>query len=95
VGAGLTPELLAAFLWKRVTPAGGTASIGAGMLVTTLITVFSEPLGRWLNTSVGFSGDVTEYMIYPAVIASIVCLVGVSLLTPPSTEEKWRPFHGA
>jgi len=95
VGAGLTPALLAAFLWKRVTPAGGTASIAAGMLVTTLITVFSEPLGRWLNTSVGFSGDVTEYMIYPAVLASIVCLVGVSLLTPPSPEAKWRPFHDA
>ena len=38
VGAGLTPALLAAFLWKRVTAAGGTASIAAGMLVTTLIT---------------------------------------------------------
>src|SRR5690625_7359772 len=26
VGAGLTPALLAAFLWKRVTTAGGVAS---------------------------------------------------------------------
>ena len=94
VGAGLTPALLAAFLWKRVTPAGGTASIAAGMTVTTLITVLQEPLGRWLRTSVGFTGDVTEYMIYPAVAASILCLVVVSLLTPPSPEEKWKPFMG-
>jgi SSS family solute:Na+ symporter/sodium/proline symporter len=92
VGAGLTPALLAAFLWKRVTPAGGTASIAAGMLVTTLITVWKEPLGAWLRSGWGFTGDVTEYMIYPAVLASIACLVGVSLLTPPPPEEKWRPF---
>ncbi len=92
VGAGLTPALLAAFLWKRVTPAGGTASIAAGMSVTTAITVWQEPIGTWLRTSWGFKGDVTEYMIYPAVIASIACLVVVSLLTPPPPEEKWRPF---
>jgi len=92
VGAGLTPALLAAFLWRRVTPAGGTASIAAGMLVTTLITVFQRPLTAWLNATWGFTGDVTEYMIYPAVLASILCLVVVSLLTRPSPEARWRPF---
>ncbi len=92
VGAGLTPALLAAFLWKRVTPAGGTFSIAAGMLTTVVITVFQAPLGGWLRTRWGFGGDVTEYMIYPAVVASILTLVVVSLLTPPSPEEKWRPF---
>jgi len=92
VGAGLTPALLAAFLWRRVTAAGGTASIAAGMLVTTLITVFQEGLSEWLSASWGRNVDVTEYMIYPAVLASILCLVLVSLLTPPSPEEKWKPF---
>ncbi|HVR70534.1 MAG TPA: sodium:solute symporter family protein [Vicinamibacteria bacterium] len=92
VGAGLTPALLAAFLWKRVTPAGGTASIATGMLVTTLITVFQSPLTAWLGTRWGFTGDVTEYMIYPAVLSSIFCLVVVSLLTAPSPEARWRPF---
>ena len=37
----------------------------------------------------------TEYMIYPAVAASILCLVLVSLLTPASPEEKWKPFVDA
>jgi SSS family solute:Na+ symporter/sodium/proline symporter len=92
VGAGLTPALLAAFLWKRVTPSGGTASIAAGMAVTTLITVFEAELSAWLTAAWGRTVDVTEYMIYPAVIASVLCLVVVSLLTPPSPEEKWRPF---
>jgi SSS family solute:Na+ symporter/sodium/proline symporter len=92
VGAGVTPALLAAFLWKRVTPAGGTASIAAGMLVTTLITWKQLALTAWLNARWGFTGDVTEYMIYPAVLASILCLVGVSLATPPPPPEKWKPF---
>jgi SSS family solute:Na+ symporter/sodium/proline symporter len=92
VGAGLTPALLAAFLWKRVTPAGGTASIAAGMLVTALVTWQATPLSAWLSARQGASVDVTEYMIYPAVAASVLCLVVVSLLTPPPAEDKWRPF---
>lgn len=92
VGAGLTPALLAAFLWKRVTPAGGTASIAAGMLVTSLITWQQEPLSAWLSSRFGAPLDVTEFMIYPAVIASLVCLVGISLMTTPSAEERWKPF---
>lgn len=92
VGAGLTPALLAAFLWKRVTPQGGTASIAAGMAVTTLITAFQAELSAWLTSAWGHAVDVTEYMIYPAVFASLLCLVGVSLMTPHSPEEKWRPF---
>jgi solute:Na+ symporter, SSS family len=95
VGAGITPALLAAFLWKRVTPAGGTASVAAGMLVTTLITVFQVPLTAWLNTQWGFMGDVTEYMIYPAVLASISSLVVVSLLTRPAPEAGWKHFFDA
>jgi len=93
VGAGLTPALLAAFLWKRVTPAGGTASIAAGMLVTVAITWQQEALSSWLTGSWGHPVDVTEYMIYPAVLASILCLVVVSLLTPPSPPERWAPFR--
>jgi SSS family solute:Na+ symporter/sodium/proline symporter len=95
VGAGLTPALLAAFLWRRVTPAGGTASIAAGMLVTALVTAFQAPLSAWLQARWGFKGEVTEYMIYPAVVASIATLVLVSLATPPPPEEKWRPFVDA
>jgi SSS family solute:Na+ symporter/sodium/proline symporter len=94
VGAGLTPALLAAFLWKRVTPQGGTASIAACMLSTTLITWQQGPLSAWLSGIYGTPVDVTEFMIYPAVLASIACLVGVSLLTPASPEDRWKPFMG-
>jgi Na+/proline symporter len=85
VGAGLTPALLAAFLWKRVTTAGGVASIATGMAVTLAITVANsvmvEPL---LDTS---------YIVLPAAGASILALITVSLMTPPDPQEKWRKFY--
>lgn len=84
VGAGVTPALLSAFLWKRTSVAGGVASIAAGMIVTAAITVANivrtEPLIE------------TYYIIIPAAGASILCLVFVSLLTPAPSESKWRPF---
>jgi Na+/proline symporter len=84
VGAGITPALLAAFLWKRVTPAGGVASIISAIVVTIGITVFNASLAEpWIET---------DYIIIPAAIASIVALVVVSRLTPASPEEKWKPF---
>src|SRR5690625_896983 len=39
VGAGLTPALLAAFLWKRVTTAGGVAHCYSGMGVNLIIII--------------------------------------------------------
>jgi solute:Na+ symporter, SSS family len=85
VGAGLTPALLAAFLWKRVTTAGGVASIATGMAITLAITVansvMTEPL---LDTS---------YIVIPAAGASVLALILVSLMTPPDPREKWKDFY--
>jgi len=89
VGAGLTPALLATFLWKRVTPQGAVASLLTGMISVLacnfLPKIFaSDAWPIWIQDS--------EYHVYPAVILSIVALVGVSLSTPPSPKEKWAPF---
>ncbi|MGB2869006.1 MAG: sodium:solute symporter family protein [Bacteroidota bacterium] len=84
VGAGLTPALLAAFLWKRVTVQGGLASIIAGMGVTLVITFANILLPQPLME--------TDYIVLPAASASILCLIVVSLLTPQSPVEKWQPF---
>ncbi len=85
VGAGLTPALLAAFLWKRVTTAGGVASIATGMGVTLLITIINsirpEPLILF------------EYIVLPAAGLSITALIVVSLLTPPDPKKKWEKFY--
>ena len=83
VGAAVTPALLAAFLWKRVTVAGGVASVAAGMIVTLIFGILN---------SVGISNLSYDYIIYPAGGASIFILIVVSLLTPHSPEEKWKPF---
>ena len=70
-GAGITPALLAAFVWPRATREAGVASIVAGS-VTTLVweiaglTAIGYPLG--INT------------IYPALAASIATLVGVTVM---------------
>jgi SSS family solute:Na+ symporter len=92
VGAAVTPALLAAFLWKRATPAGGVASVGLGMLSTLAFGalanygVESLPLG-FVDMPLDY-----DYIIYPAATFSILGLVIVSLATGPSPEEKWKPF---
>ncbi len=77
-GTGITPALMAAFFWRRATPAGGVSSIGAGMLTTALWELLGRPLD-WPT-------------VYPALGMSLLCLVLVSLATPKPAEEKWRPF---
>jgi solute:Na+ symporter, SSS family len=85
IGAGLTPALLAAFLWKRVTTAGGVASIATGMGVTLAIAIInsvrSEPFIPF------------DYIVLPAAGLSIIVLIVVSLLTPPDPKEKWEKFY--
>ena len=85
VGAGLTPALLAAFLWKRVTTAGGVASIVTGMGVTLIITIANSLLEEPLLPF--------EYIVLPAAGLSIVVLIVVSLLTKPDPKEKWEKFY--
>lgn len=84
VGAGITPALLAAFLWKRVTVAGGVASIVSGMGVTLVITILNIVLPEPLLE--------TDFIILPAAGTSLLCLIVVSLLTPPPRDEQWKPF---
>jgi len=85
VGAGLTPVLLAAFLWKRVTTAGGVASIATGMGVTILITVVNSILPEPFIS--------TDYIVIPAASASLAALIVVSLLTRPDPDHKWKKFY--
>ncbi len=94
VGASLTPALLAAFLWKRVTPQGGVACIGGGLgsilgigLLSRLGVNFTLTVG---GTEFDFAGS--EYIVIPGVLISMTLLVVVSLLTSPSPKEKWAPF---
>jgi SSS family solute:Na+ symporter len=94
VGASVTPVLLAAFLWKRVTAAGGVACIAGGMGSILLIKVLNTVgVGFTLTISGGeFNFASSDYIVIPGVLSSISLMVVVSLLTKPSPEEKWAPF---
>lgn len=94
VGASLTPALLAAFLWKRVTPAGGVACIAGGLGSIIGIGILKR-LGWNFTLAIGtaeFDFGASDYIVIPGVIISITLLVLVSLLTRRSPEEKWAPF---
>jgi SSS family solute:Na+ symporter/sodium/proline symporter len=82
-GAGITPALLAALVWRRATRAAGVLSILAGMLTT----LGWEVAGK-IRTA---EGPATAYplgieTIYPALVLSIGTLILVSYLTPPPTD---------
>jgi SSS family solute:Na+ symporter len=83
--AALTPVILAAFYWKRATAWAAVASIATG----TFVTVFwdSDFVHNRLPAIVS-----ERDAIFPALLASLLCLFVVSLLTPPPSEEKLRPF---
>ena len=94
VGASLTPALLAAFLWKRVTPAGGVACLAGGMGSIVGIGLLDR-LGYDFTVMLGgqpFDLANYQYIVIPGVLTSVTLMVAVSLLTPPSPAAKWKPF---
>jgi SSS family solute:Na+ symporter/sodium/proline symporter len=94
VGAAVTPALLAAFLWKRVTPLAGTVSVAAGIVATVAFALLAR-FGGIAELNLGFVSMPLEYdyIIYPAGVASILCLIVFSLAGKPPPEEKWKPFQ--
>ncbi|MCG8461260.1 MAG: sodium:solute symporter family protein [Holophagales bacterium] len=93
VGAAVTPALIAAFLWKRATPAGGMSSLAAGILATLGFAIWVNAGGTMDFGPLQINQDTAyDYIIYPAFALSLVTLVGVSLLGKPPEEAKWRPF---
>jgi Na+/proline symporter len=87
IGASLAPVLIASFFWKRVTAAGGIASMIAGMSVPVINKIFEVT-----DTSIWVFPVDTDYIAIPSLVASLVLLIVVSLLTKPSPEDKWKPF---
>ena len=83
--AALTPVILAAFFWRRATAAGAVASIAAG----TFVTIFWDFgfVHRHLPAIVSERDS-----IFPALLASLLCLGVVSLLTRPPSEAQLAPF---
>jgi len=70
-GAGITPSLVAAFVWPRATATGAVASIATGIAVTI----------GWELVGARFLPGVPT--VYPAIALSVAALVVGSLATPP------------
>ncbi len=92
VGAAVTPALLAAFLWKRVTPTGGVLSIAAGIVTTIAFGVLASGGMTHLDLGLFRMPLDYDYIIYPAATASVLSLVVGSLATAPSPEELSNRF---
>ena len=88
-GTGITPALLAAFIWPRATRFGGVASIAAGM-ATTLGWEIAAKMRTPPNTATSY--PLGFETIYVALAASVVTLVAVSLMTPPPRKDEVARF---
>jgi SSS family solute:Na+ symporter/sodium/proline symporter len=83
--AALTPVILAAFYWRRATASAAVASIFTG----TFVTVFWD--SAFIHHHVpAILAD--RDAIFPALIASLLCLILVSLLTPRPNLAHLQPF---
>ncbi|MBM3794498.1 MAG: sodium:solute symporter family protein [Acidobacteria bacterium] len=78
-GAAVTPSVMAVFFWKRANAQGAVASIFLGTVVTIA--------WQWSGSEID--------AIYPALCASVLALVFVSLATPPPAPEKVNSFFEA
>lgn len=82
-GAGITPALVAVFFWKRATVAGGVLSILGGMTTTVLWEIINKIQGHH---------PLEVPAVYPALICSLLLLIGISLLGRKPSPDKWRAF---
>jgi len=87
-GASITPALIAALAWKRVTKAAGLTSIVGGAVVTLGLKIsgyiwpqIMVPLGDPNGDPFGIP------IIYPALIVSLLGLFVVTYLTKPPDKE--------
>ena len=76
-GTAVTPAVMAVFFWRRTTNAGAITSI----LLGTVITVGWQLMQQYGPAS--FQNEISGIdAVYPALAASLVSLIVVSLLTP-------------
>ena len=76
-GAAVTPAVMAVFFWKRTTTAGAISSIVLGTVITVAWELLQQHGPAWITNAIGGIDAV-----YPALLASVFSLVGISLLTP-------------
>ena len=81
-GAGVTPSLVAALIWKRATAMGAVTSIVTGVALTLI----------WEFSGLGEKTQIDP--VIPAIALSVASLVVISLLTAKPKEEQLKQFFG-
>ncbi len=82
-GAAVTPAVMAVFFWPRATPAGAISSIVLGTVVTVAWEL-TQQYGP--NATAGSIGQIDA--VYPALAASVLSLVLVSLFSKQKASDK-------
>lgn len=92
-GVAITPALLAALAWKKVTKTAGLVSIVAATIITVGLKLagyiwpsIMKPMGDPNADPFGIP------ILYPAVIVSVFCLVVLSFFTKPPEKEVLDKF---
>jgi SSS family solute:Na+ symporter/sodium/proline symporter len=82
-GTAVTPAVMAVFFWRRTTTAGAVTSILLGTVVTVGWQLLQQHGPDSVQKQIG-SVDA----VYPALAASVLSLVFVSLMTPRPTQAQ-------
>ena len=82
-GATFGPLMLMSLFWKRINRAGAVAGMIGGGCMVFIWNLLVRPLG----------GIWDIYELLPAFIFSIICIIVVSLLTPPPSEKIEEEFE--
>ena len=82
-GATFGPLMLLSLFWKRINRAGAVAGMVGGGCMVFVWNLLVRPLG----------GVWDLYELLPAFVFSALCIVVVSLLTAPPSEEICREFE--
>jgi SSS family solute:Na+ symporter len=88
-GVAITPALIAALAWKRVTKTAGLVSITSGVVISLFLKIMTYILPERLVPD----GDPWGIpLIYPGMIVSIGSLIIVSLLGKKPDPSEWKPL---
>jgi SSS family solute:Na+ symporter len=89
-GAAVTPSVMAVFFWRRSTTAGAISSIILGTIITVVWQLLQQYGPAEVQSAIGGLDAV-----YPALSASVLSLVVVSLLTPPPSSAQLSKFEAS
>jgi SSS family solute:Na+ symporter/sodium/proline symporter len=89
-GAAVTPAVMAVFFWRRTTTAGAITSILLGTVITVAWQLAQQQGSAHIQAQIGGIDAV-----YPALIASVLSLVVVSLFTRAPSPAKLAKIETA